>query len=590
MCLCINKKTTYKDIRNKLIKSYIDCSGLESEFNKEFLGHAIQYTYAIINYWSIQQKYNTQEFEYMYTNSQLNVTQTKEPKEYKRLTQYVKNILMQKEHYNIFSNGLNKNFIQISDIHGDLNSLLMSLVGNKHYVESKILPCKFVNNEPCVVYFDIKNGKTIKNPDNINNYTNLVPIPNLEINPDFEGKFILNGDLIDKGLQSEVCFYTMYSILQQEKAKGKIFYLLGNHESLLISEDFNSNILNTSTSFFSSGKSIFYLYNKEYYVLSAEKYDILKSRLQKMCIYLKKLIEDNKLVYSTVIGNVLFSHTYLNGDVVVNLIKELIEYKKNTYEKQYSDILKIYNNKIAAEKNATTEKSNELSATNIQCISNLLNESVKSYINMEYIEKSKCAQKELCSLYARVFTYYENKPCSFLHNLLWLGDRKKIKHLVCNQIIGHIQTYNNALQFEYIDKDDVNILYTDTARCRDISPTGHYLFLQNNESGIILHASDKTKYSYSSLLNIVHDYGLMKDVKFPDFTINNFMPIQSFQNKLDNQKHTKKTNIASMEEIEENSIGEIAKTSTTDPYAKAIEELENCTGRNAKLCGVTKIF
>lgn len=139
---------------------------------------------------------------------------------------------------------LKENHVHVTDIHGDLGGLLFALVGNNDKSKN---PAKFKDNEQKTVFYNIINGTIIKDLSTLSEEerTKFVPIPNLEPNPDFIGTFTMGGDVIDRGDESESCFYTMAHLLNLQtehlkknpEEKEKIEFLIGNHEEMLLNNE-----------------------------------------------------------------------------------------------------------------------------------------------------------------------------------------------------------------------------------------------------------------------------------------------------------------------------------------------------------------
>jgi len=116
----------------------------------------------------------------------------------------------------------------ISDVHGDLNSLLHFLIKTGF---------AFLGDEDDELFTV---AKTLQNGTKIY-------IPNLHINIDFNGKLFILGDLIDRGHFSIECFYLVKFLINEleeikntyPELQGRLVYILGNHERDVLLNDFD---------------------------------------------------------------------------------------------------------------------------------------------------------------------------------------------------------------------------------------------------------------------------------------------------------------------------------------------------------------
>ena len=248
----------------------------------------------------------------------------------------------------------NKDLYFSTDHHGDLVAFLFSLLnsGVANYKE----------NENSIIYFNTKNKEIIKGSimDYKENMRSIIPIPNLEINKEFNGKFICGGDLIDRGNQSDICICLMYYLLNQDPGAEKIEYVIGNHEGMVI--DDNMYAL------------------KDYDAPLFRKvgdYSFIKEMLL-------DLIEKEKLKFCVSFGNTIFSHTIFER-IYLKKALEIIDcgktFTSNKYyfldytEKQYfSEESKILAKNLKSKIYRKKEKLNE---EDISILSKLINDLFK---------------------------------------------------------------------------------------------------------------------------------------------------------------------------------------------------------------------
>lgn len=134
-------------------------------------------------------------------------------------------------------------YFHTTDIHGDIGALLHALLYSG--------AAKFKNGGASFFYFDVET----KNKYRISEFTprtyrgikNIILLPNLEINRCFEGILTIGGDLMDRGKNSEECFWTVIDLIEQYKSIKqpiRIKYLIGNHEGLIINNRIIDSITN----------------------------------------------------------------------------------------------------------------------------------------------------------------------------------------------------------------------------------------------------------------------------------------------------------------------------------------------------------
>ena len=142
----------------------------------------------------------------------------------------------------------------ITDCHGDLAVLLFGILGSRVAI--------FAPGEQAYVYYDVETGCTFKTPSEFlqtypfiggcDSYRScaidmqisseaeyveyrLRLIANLKVNLGSHNVLTLNGDLINRGNQTEECFYTVINLLNQfnglaSSEQPRLYYLCGNKE------------------------------------------------------------------------------------------------------------------------------------------------------------------------------------------------------------------------------------------------------------------------------------------------------------------------------------------------------------------------
>lgn len=134
-----------------------------------------------------------------------------------------------------------------TDVHGCIRPLLNNLL-NIGYI-------RFAtgDGQPSWCYYNIVDGQMVDGlPDEPNEHsrgyhdteqllTEWVLLPRVRLNEEFIGTITIGGDLVDKGIYSDECFWLINMLLEQQKqqlahnqttAKRHLYYLVGNHEAL----------------------------------------------------------------------------------------------------------------------------------------------------------------------------------------------------------------------------------------------------------------------------------------------------------------------------------------------------------------------
>lgn len=293
----------------------------------------------------------------------------------------------------------NENIYSITDIHGDLTAFLFSLL------KSKVV--KYKENRPSIIYFDLKENIIVSDVEEYiqntcNEVKSLIPIPNLEINPSFGGKFICTGDLLDRGLHTDSCFCLIYYLLNQD-THNKIEFVIGNHEDLIL-------------------RNIRKLYN-------GNNFNLIRNSLF-------NLVRNNKIKFCSYSNKTIFSHTIFEKDYVVEGLYEIMGSKnlsENTKIKADSLVGKIENNI-------------ELGRNDVQNLSELLNLLFKNKI----ISFEQNKEQSICD------SIFIKKINGIPEGLLWslnFGSGQNILGLY--QVVGHEQIADGPILGNGIIKSDV---------------------------------------------------------------------------------------------------------------------------------------
>ncbi|MDR2526496.1 MAG: hypothetical protein LBC92_01330, partial [Rickettsiales bacterium] len=129
-----------------------------------------------------------------------------------------------------------KKFV-IGDIHGNYFALARFYLDTGYATIDKKNPIVFVNTETHVIYNTLE--EAIEKTKNINKFTISL---NLEPNPDFDGKIVKTGDLVDEGLYTEEILaleglmnkkIRELPIDSQTKINNRRINIMGNHEKFL---------------------------------------------------------------------------------------------------------------------------------------------------------------------------------------------------------------------------------------------------------------------------------------------------------------------------------------------------------------------
>lgn len=238
---------------------------------------------------------------------------------------------------------LEENHVHVTDIHGDLGGLLFALVGNNDKSKN---PAKFKDNEQKTVFYNIINGTIIKDLSTLSEEerTKFVPIPNLEPNPDFIGTFTMGGDVIDRGDESESCFYTMAHLLNLQtehlkknpEEKEKIEFLIGNHEEFLLINDFDSCLGNRG--------NITYGYFENRYETSTD----FEERFEFMRKTMLQLLKNNQVKICSAKGKTIISHVSFVKETVNTLLNFLQGIKFVGYSTEGKEINQKSKEAVAA--------------------------------------------------------------------------------------------------------------------------------------------------------------------------------------------------------------------------------------------------
>lgn len=217
----------------------------------------------------------------------------------------------------------------ISDIHGDLSQLLFSML------EAGVV--KFKKDEQSVIFYDVKINKSYDNLEEFKNSItkqnridtdresyikkNLRILPNVKLDPEFDGTFIINGDLIDRALETEECLFLITKLLYEtvEKnvwnGKERLIYIMGNHEAWFIDgSDFNVN------TFILESKQEMKDLGRCKSDIDEENYKLHKKRKSLMQETLKTLTETGLIKACYLMPNgTIISHSVIDDDILCNI-------------------------------------------------------------------------------------------------------------------------------------------------------------------------------------------------------------------------------------------------------------------------------
>lgn len=216
----------------------------------------------------------------------------------------------------------------ISDVHGDLSQLLFSML------EAGVI--RFKEGGAPTVFYDVNTGESYNNLTEFRRViaasveekeylrNNLRILPNVELNPEFDGKFVINGDIIDRGLETEECLHLVDKLLREGKSqntwggKERLVYIIGNHEawSMLGYEKnvntFCSNDLN--------------LNNKRKEIIKNTLISLLEEGFLKSCYLMP--------------NGTIVSHSVIDDDIICNIYNIETENKRSKFlsriEKEFS--------------------------------------------------------------------------------------------------------------------------------------------------------------------------------------------------------------------------------------------------------------
>lgn len=325
-----------------------------------------------------------------------------------------------------------QNIYFTTDVHGDLVCLLYSLL------ESGVV--KYADG-PDVIYFDMQNGRIINNIDYYSSLiTNLIPIPNLIINDEFKGKFIVDGDLIYRGAQSDSCFCLMYYLLNQKNARDKIEYLVGNHEDTILNDEERGHYSDTPN----------------LSVRDNVNFECFKRLLL-------NLVSEDKMKFCCYANDVMFSHTIFEKRYILKLLNDFdsqcfIDLKEKIINKiplQKDDLMIISYILNEHFKFRCLEK-DELYQN--QVISKAMDECDDSYsvedviekmdeFKLSNIEKIKYKDDVENNTYKDGIMLESNKKGDVIGGLLWSRNFKHDEQIVgLKQVIGHT-IVNNPVFF-----------------------------------------------------------------------------------------------------------------------------------------------
>lgn len=227
----------------------------------------------------------------------------------------------------------------------------------------------------------------------------------MEVNLDFNGKFICGGDLIDRGHETDSCLCLMYHLLKQNGAENKIEYMVGNHEYMVIQN------------------------SCDYYKQVSNNSDLARNMLV-------KLVTDSKMKFASCSNTTIFSHTVLEKDCIMSVLDLILYdtdkqlYCAKKYNIIFNEVLNIQ--KIENLKNNIYYDFEELNKENIELLTRLLNvifiEKVASIENGTDLEKQD-----------NIFAVNTGSDINNHKGLLWtreMDNSKQIKGLY--QVVGHM--------------------------------------------------------------------------------------------------------------------------------------------------------
>lgn len=410
--------------------------------------------------------------------------------------------------------------IHTTDIHGDLGALLYNLVADDNKNRN---PARFRIGEETVVFFNLENGSIESDLSLIpkENRINLVPIPNLELNPDFMHTFTLGGDLIDRGDETESCFYTMVHLLNEQTKilerypdqKPKIYFIMGNHEQGILHNKVKFSIVIGFNTTFTQPRlaknkeeqriitTALFNANKDSQTFigefNAERFAIMQD-------YCLKLVKHNQMILCYLKEDVIISHVFFAKQDVIDLINEVVPFTSiMNFTANDINSLAHLQNKISYNIPLTIE--------DMQLLVNKLNHIMKTFYTNEILKT-----KELSSLMIELVS----------NRILNLTNNEKKSIVSLKQIIGHdittVFSIQNLLGYTYLSTDfsqsnNYNIEDNETRASKIIFEKG--VPIQNNYYYCKEYLNIAYKSYRNELQNIEESYieSLNKD---PNTTIN----------------------------------------------------------------------
>ena len=305
--------------------------------------------------------------------------------------------------YNDQSNIMDKENLMFitSDIHGDLNALLNFLISTN-------FACFEDQNNLSKNYMISEN--------------NMIRIPNLKINKNFNNKLFILGDVIDRGNYNQECFYLIKDILEQIdilseshiNLQDSLQYIVGNHEFERVIFDYyyyrNSTDPQIST----------YLSDNE----DENSFLLMQDNIL-------KLMCNKKIKFCTNIKNAIASHTIFS----IDNIKYLNDiFKIHNYKIIDINIKNLFNNLVQLVQTTNTQNYEQHNIELLTTKINFLNELFYNLI--EFISK--------------------NNPRNYKNNLLNFISKnisENYKNIFINFILKNISENNKNIFINFILKN-----------------------------------------------------------------------------------------------------------------------------------------
>ncbi len=117
----------------------------------------------------------------------------------------------------------------VGDVHGDLNQLLLNLIGSGI--------ARFAPGQPPFIFINPKTGQKSHNVEEIcssgNYWEELRMIPHLQFVGDAKAHVTFLGDILDRGASADACFYSLVDLCRQQaesKTDRRLHWVFGDHE------------------------------------------------------------------------------------------------------------------------------------------------------------------------------------------------------------------------------------------------------------------------------------------------------------------------------------------------------------------------